>query len=103
MALTRDEFTSAMLRMHAANSSRKWRLLIKNAKMEKSDLTLSTYVQYIEDFRFWMNDVFPEDMYSRTFDTLDDVIREAREDLFTYRDILEISDTIKNWIGLGIF
>ena len=29
-------------------------------------------------------------MYSRTFD-----IREAREDLFTYRDILEISDRIK--------
>ena len=27
---------SAMLRMHAANSSRKWRLMIKNAKMEKS-------------------------------------------------------------------
>ena len=23
--------------------------------MEKSDLTLSTYVQYVEDFRFWMN------------------------------------------------
>jgi len=44
-----------MLRMHAANSSRKWRLLIKNAKMEKSDLSLSTYVQYVEDFRFWMN------------------------------------------------
>jgi hypothetical protein len=44
-----------MLRMHAANSSRKWRLLIKNAKMDKSDHTLSPYVQYVEDFRFWMN------------------------------------------------
>ena len=32
----RDEFLIilAMLRMHAANSSRKWRLMIKNAKME---------------------------------------------------------------------
>ena len=71
------------------------------------DLSLSTYVQYVEDFRFWMNvagrthrlldkeiakcfdsglklDVFREDMYSRTFDTLEDVIREAREDLSTY-------------------
>ena len=36
MLLARDEFITAMLRMHAANSSRKWRLLIKNAKMEKS-------------------------------------------------------------------
>ena len=35
---------------HQANSSRKWRIMIKNAKMEKSDLTLSTYVQYVEDF-----------------------------------------------------
>ena len=23
--------------------------------MEKSDLTLSTFVQYVEDYRFWMN------------------------------------------------
>ena len=55
MDLARDDLISAMLRMHAANSSRKWRLLIKNAKMEESDLTLSTYVQNVEDFRFWIN------------------------------------------------
>jgi len=55
MVLARDEFISATLRMHAANSSRKWRLLIKNATMEKSDLSLSTYIQYVEDFSFWMN------------------------------------------------
>ena len=55
MDLARDDFIAAMLRMHVANSSRKWRLLIKNAKMEKSDLTLSMYVQYVEDFRFWIN------------------------------------------------
>ena len=102
MALTRDEFICkyVMLRIHAANSSRKWRLLIKNAKMEKSDLSLSTYVQYVEDFRFCINvaghthrlpdkeiakcvvsglkpDVFREEIYSRTFDTLKHVIREA--------------------------
>jgi len=82
--------------------------------MEKSDLSLSTYVQYVEDFRFWMNvagrthrlpdkeiakysvsglksDGFREEIISRTFDTLEDVIREAREDLSTYREILEIS------------
>ena len=44
-----------MLKIHQPNSSRKWRLMIKNAKMEKSDLTLSTYVQYVEDFKFWVN------------------------------------------------
>jgi len=36
-------------------------------------------------------------MYSRSFDTLEDVIREAREELSTYRDILEISERIKKW------
>ena len=40
-------------------------------------------------------DVFREEMYSRSFDTLEDVIREVREDLSTYRDILEISERIK--------
>ena len=45
MLLTRDEFISIMLRMHTVNSSTKWRLLTKNEKMEKSDLTLSTYAQ----------------------------------------------------------
>ena len=50
----RDDFIGIMLRMHHANSSRKWRFMVKNAKMEKSDLTLSTFVQYIEDFRFWV-------------------------------------------------
>ena len=48
LLLARDEFIAAMLCMRAANSSRKLRLLIKNAKIEKSDLTLSTHVH---DFR----------------------------------------------------
>ena len=58
MLLARDDFISAMLRMHATNSIPRiveWRLLIKYAKMKKSDLTLSSYVQYVVDFRFWMN------------------------------------------------
>ena len=82
--------------------------MIKNAKIEKSDLTLSTYVQYVEDLKFWVNiagrphrlpekeiakcfvndlkpDIFREEMYSRTFENLDDVVREAREELSTYR------------------
>ena len=32
MLLARDQFISAMLRMHAADFSRKWRLMIQNAK-----------------------------------------------------------------------
>ena len=35
MELGRDEFISLMLKIHQANSSRKWRLMIKNDKMEK--------------------------------------------------------------------
>ena len=77
--------------------------------MENSDLTLSIYVQYVEDFKIWVNvagrphrlpekefakcfvnglkpDIFREKMYSRTFKNLDDVVREAlstREELST--------------------
>ena len=52
MHLERDYFIGIMLRMHQPNSSRKWRFMVKNAKMEKSDLTLSTFVQYVEAFGF---------------------------------------------------
>ena len=27
----------------------------ENEKMKKSDLTVSTFIQYMEDFRFWVN------------------------------------------------
>ena len=47
MLLARDEFISAM---HACCQFQS-----KIAVDEKSDLALSTYVQYVEDFRFWMN------------------------------------------------
>ena len=40
-------------------------------------------------------DIFREEIYSRTLETLDDVIHEAREELSTYRDILEVYDRIK--------
>ena len=51
--LEKDEFIQVMLKIHQANSSRKWRSMVKIAKMEKSDLSLNTYVQYVEDFKFW--------------------------------------------------
>ena len=75
-------------------------IIDQKAKMEKSDLILSMYVQYVEDFRFWINvagrthrlpdkeiakcfvsglkpEVFREEIYSRSFDTLEDVIRSS--------------------------
>ena len=43
-----------MLRIHQANSSRKWRQMTEDTKMEKYDLSLNTYVQYVADFKFWV-------------------------------------------------
>ena len=40
-------------------------------------------------------DVCRDEIYSRTFETLEDVIHEAREELSTNWDILEICDRIK--------
>ena len=28
--------------------------MVNNAKLDKSDLSHNTYVQYIEDFKFWV-------------------------------------------------
>ena len=80
--------------------------------MEKSDLSLNTYVQYVEDFKFWVMasreierlfkflsvvkpDIFREDIYSRSFEILVDVMAETRHELSNYRDIIEISERIK--------
>ena len=52
--LAEEKIILVMLRIHQANSSRKWRPMIKNAKVEKCDLSLNTYVQYVEDFKFWV-------------------------------------------------
>ena len=39
-----------------ATSSRKWRFMVKNAKVENSDLSLNTYVQCVEVLSsgFWL-------------------------------------------------
>ena len=68
----RYEYIAAMLRTHAENSNQKLRLMVKKSKCFVSGLK---------------TDVFREEMYSRTFETLEDVIREAREELSTHRDI----------------
>ena len=52
--LEKEEFIQVMLKIHQANSSRNWRSMIKNAKMDKSDLSLNTYLQYVEDLKFWV-------------------------------------------------
>ena len=104
--------------MHQANSSRKWRLMVKNAKMEESDLTLPTFAQHVEDFTFWVNtagrahrvpekeiaiffvsglkpDLFREEIYARSCETLQEAMDESRAELATYRDILEITGRVK--------
>ena len=40
-------------------------------------------------------EVFREDIYSRAFETLVDVMTETRHELVNYRDIIEISERIK--------
>ena len=80
--------------------------------MEKSDVYLNTYVQYVEDFKLWvlaarnahrlpeneilifLSEVFRE-IYSRAFETLVDVMAKTRHDFASYRDIIEISERIK--------
>ena len=107
-----------MLKIHQANSSHKWRSMVKNAKMEKSDLSFNTYLQYVEDFKFWLMeagnahrlpekeiakifvsvlkpDIFCEKIYSRSCESLVDVVVETRHELSKYRDIMEIFDRIK--------
>ena len=92
--------------------------MVKNKKMGKFDLTLSTFVQYVEDFRFWVNasgrasrlpekemakmfvtglktDLFREKIYSRSCETLQEAMDESRAELSTYCDILEITDRVK--------
>ena len=54
VGLAWDEFIHQMLQMYNASSSRMWRQMVKNAKMEKVDLTLSTFTQYVDDFKFWV-------------------------------------------------
>jgi hypothetical protein len=104
MVLERDDFIVVMLEMHQANSSRKWQLMLKNAKMVKEDLSLSAYSQYVEDFKFWMKvagdthkipdkeivkifvnglkpEIYRDEIYSRACETMVHVINEAREQL----------------------
>jgi len=75
-------------------------------------------VQYVEDVKFWVlaagnshrlpdkeivkmfviglkQEVFREEIYSRAFETLVDVMAETRHELANYRDIIEISERIK--------
>ena len=91
--------------------------MVKNANMEKSDLSVNTYVQYVEDFKFWVMAAgnahrlpekevvkifwvvssrrYFEAIYSRSFEILMDVMAETRHELDNYRDFIEISERIK--------
>ena len=75
--------------------------------------SLNTYVQYVEDFKFWLlaagnahrlpekeivkmfvsglnPEVFRKEIYSRSFEALVDVMAEKRHELANYRDNIEI-------------
>ena len=104
-----------MLSIHQANSSRKWRWMIKNAKIWSIFEHLCSIV--VEDFKFWVMaglahripeneivkcfvnrlnpEIFKEEMFSMSCDTLVEVMAATRADLATNRDILEISEQIK--------
>ena len=88
MTLPRDEFISAMLRMHAANSSRKWRLMINTQKwINQTNLRSICRRFSLLDKYYWSGsslirersrevfcqylktNVFREEIYSRTFET----------------------------------
>ena len=87
--------------------------MFKNAKIEKSDLTLSTFVQHFlilgqvrghhltkkETTKIFVMgvkpDSFREEIYSRSCETLQEAMDESKDKLSTYRDILEINDRVK--------
>ena len=86
--------------------------MIKNAKFEKSYLSHNSYIQYMEDFKFWVlatgnahripekeivkmfvsglkPEIFREEIYSRSFKTWVDVMVETRYELSNHWDINE--------------
>jgi hypothetical protein len=85
---------------------------------EIGPLSLNTYVQYVEDFKFWVMvagnthripekeiaklfvsglkpDIFREEIYARSCESLVDAMAETRNELSNYREFMEISDRIK--------
>jgi hypothetical protein len=79
---------------------------VKNAKMDKSDLTLSTFTQYVEDFKFWVQVAgephkVPEKELAKMFvsglkpESLRDAIGESRAKLAVYRESLDITERMK--------
>ena len=81
----------------------------KTTKKDKLDLSLDTNLYYVEDFKFWQQgiligsqekiikmfvsglklEVFREDIYYRTFETLVDVMADTRREWVNYRDLIE--------------
>jgi len=107
MIWSEEEMTLSVWCSKFIKPSRKWRLVIKTAKIEKADLTLSFFVQYAEDFKYggnvsgiphrlpdqeiakWIKaEYISEELYSWYFENLDDVVWSSRR--ITY--IMEITD-----------
>jgi len=117
MDLERDGFIGIMLRMHQANSSRKWRLMVKLRKWNnptslcqllfnmwqilhfRSTLQEELIVCLIKKAKMFVTglkpDLFREEIFSRSCETLQEAINESTAELSTYRDILENTDLVK--------
>ncbi len=63
---------------------------IRQIRIRYSDLKVEWEYAFM---RFYLTSL--EEMYSRSLENLDDVVREAHEEWPTYRDILEISDRVE--------
>jgi hypothetical protein len=90
--------------------------MVKSTKLVQSNLSLSTYVQYVEDFKLWVKVAGPAPrvpekfavicewaqashvswrISSRACDTLQEVIDEVHDEQATYNEILEINERAK--------
>ena len=83
--LEKEEFIQIILRLHQANSSRKW----------KNQIYLNTYIQYMEDFKFWVlaAGYFPEKEIVKIFVSgiKPDIFREwAQAWNFSWADLFAI-------------
>ena len=83
--LEKEEFILVILRLHQVNSRRKWRIMVKNTHEKE---IVKMFVGGLKP------EVFREEMYSRSFETLVGGC-ETRHELPNYRDIIEISERIK--------
>ena len=93
--LEKEEFIQVILRLHKANSSPKRRSMVTMLKWGNRTYLSTLTFNMLKMFVSLKPEIFREEIYSRTFDTLVDVMTETRHELANYRDSMEISERIK--------